>query len=108
MGLRLAWMFWWGGRRGLGAARWMGLGGGIRRGEGQVKPKTTAEATARLWLGRGLGREADFSAALLAKYASSFGRNDDFLDREKRTDNGNRRSFDYSTHDHAVSAFAQD
>jgi len=63
-----------------------------------------------LWLGQGLGRAADFSAALLAKYASSFGRNDDFLEWEKRTDNGNgnRRSFDYSTHDHAVSAFAQD
>jgi hypothetical protein len=75
-----------------------------------VKPKTTAEATARLWLGLGLGREADFSAALLAKYASNFGRNDDFLDWEKRTDNGNRNrgSFDYSTHDNAVSAFAPD
>jgi hypothetical protein len=55
-----------------------------------------------------LGREADFSAPLLAKCASSFGRNDDFLDREKRTDNDNRRSFDYSTLDNAVSAFAQD
>src|SRR5260370_36707052 len=36
-----------------------------------------AKAKARCWLGDGGGREADFSAALLAKCASSFGRNDD-------------------------------
>jgi hypothetical protein len=29
------------------------------------------------WLGEGCGGEADFSAPLLAKCASSFGRNDD-------------------------------
>jgi hypothetical protein len=35
---------------------------------------------------------------------------DDFLGREKRTDNGNRdrRSFEYGTHDNTVSAFAQE
>jgi hypothetical protein len=34
--------------------------------------------------GRGMGREADFSAALLAKDASSFGRNDNSFDWEAR------------------------
>jgi hypothetical protein len=38
------------------------------------------ETTASAWwrLGEDLGGEADFSAALLTNYASSFGRNDGF------------------------------
>jgi hypothetical protein len=41
--------------------------------------------------GESPGGEADFSTALLTKCVSSFGRNDGFLDREKKTDNGNRK-----------------
>src|SRR5882757_7369000 len=33
MGLKRGWMFWWGGRRGLGVTRGMVRGGGIRSGD---------------------------------------------------------------------------
>jgi hypothetical protein len=52
----------------LGAARGMVFGGGIRSGEGQkaaVTLETTVKATAQFWWGKGWGRKADFSAALL-------------------------------------------
>jgi hypothetical protein len=44
-------------------------------------------ATARRWLGNGMGREADFSTA--AAKCAAFGRNDGSLEWGEKTNNGN-------------------
>jgi hypothetical protein len=55
---------------------------------GKRKIASSAKAMDSVVLGRAPGREADFSAALLTRNVSSFGRNDDSLVWEKRTGNG--------------------
>jgi hypothetical protein len=60
---------------------------GKNKSSGKSKRKSQSLAGARV-----RGREADFSTALLAKSASSFGRNDDSLVCVEETCNGKSNS----------------
>jgi hypothetical protein len=89
----------------------MGLRGGIRSGEGQVKPKATAKSNGTIVVGENVGVEKRISPLCCSQNTRAASVEMTISCHwEKRTDDGNgkRRFFDYSTHDNAVSAFAQD